>query len=56
MKLRADRHGTFPPGLHWTPGEVREVDGVSEDDLPYWLHQVKPPAPKKKGKAKPKEE
>lgn len=53
--------GTWPMGIHWTPGEVRDVpaSAVSDDDPtpPAGLHAhvqklAAPPAPSTASKAK----
>jgi hypothetical protein len=46
MKLIATATGEWPPGLHWTAGEVREVEVSAGAELPPWLSQDRP----KKGK------
>ncbi len=52
MIYKATTAGTFPPGNHWAPGEVRALD--VDGPVPAWL--VQQPEPKKKApkaKAKP---
>lgn len=46
--LRAKRAGEWPPGLHWTAGEVRKVPGPPSMEPPGWLEPVPPQADKPK--------
>jgi len=41
VKLRSESTGEWPTGLHWTPGEEREVSVPKGADLPSWLVEVK---------------
>ena len=53
MKVQANKAGTFPAGVHWSAGKVREIaveDGV---ELPEWLVEVKATKGKAKKAAKP---
>ena len=45
MKLQATQRGTWPGGVHWPPGEVREIDVPEDAEVPAWL--VAPKAKKK---------
>lgn len=42
MTYRALRVGQWPPGLHWTEGEVRDVP-AEPLDVPAWLVPVAAP-------------
>jgi len=39
-KLISDRHGEYPFGAHWTPGEVRDVSDEDASNAPKWLKAV----------------
>lgn len=41
MKLKATSSGTWPIGVHWTTGEVREIDVEKGVELPAFLVEVK---------------
>tara|TARA_Y100001938_G_scaffold98373_1_gene134615 strand:- start:191 stop:370 length:180 start_codon:yes stop_codon:yes gene_type:complete len=41
MKLEATSSGTWPNGVHWTTGEVREIDVEKGVELPTFLVEVK---------------
>lgn len=48
MTYRALRVGQWPPGLHWTEGETRElgaamVEAAADFDVPAWLVPVAAP-------------
>lgn len=45
MKLKATQKGQWPGRLHWTAGEVREIEVPEGAEVPAWLVEVK--APKK---------
>ena len=47
MKLRSEATGEWPTGLHWTPGEVRDVSVPKGADVPSWLVEVKGKGTKK---------
>lgn len=50
MRLIAARRGEYPIGVHWTAGEVREVDVV---EYPEWLApfpELGPRKPRRKPK------
>lgn len=52
MKRTATERGTWPPGIHWTPGETRDIPDDYPADLsnpPAWLPKAEQPA-----KAKPR--
>lgn len=47
----------FPPGVHWTPGEVRDVEMPEGVEIPACLSPAPKAAPKAKATAiKPKAE
>ena len=54
----ASRRGVYPKGLHWSPGEMRDVSyqaAFDPDKCPDWLTLVpaeKPKPSKKAAKAK----
>ena len=50
MKLTSTRRGEWPTGVHWTPGESREVDVPKGVEVPGWLTPAK--AKKRATKAK----
>jgi hypothetical protein len=50
VKLKSTRRGEWPTGVHWTPGEVRDIEVPEGADVPAWL--VKPKAKKAKAKKK----
>ena len=54
MKVRATRPGTWPAGVHWSEGKVRDLDLGDDKDLPAWLVEVKPGKAKTKTKTKTK--
>lgn len=57
MKLRARQMGEWPPGIHWTAGEVRDVPGGypgADGPLPGWLERQCGAATKKASSSKPK--
>lgn len=41
MKLQATQKGQWPGRLHWTAGEVREVEVPEGAEVPAWLVEVK---------------
>tara|TARA_Y100000593_G_scaffold83477_1_gene157341 strand:+ start:6043 stop:6201 length:159 start_codon:yes stop_codon:yes gene_type:complete len=49
MKLTSSKRGEWPNGVHWTPGECREIDVPKGVDVPAWLTPAKA---KKTAKAK----
>ena len=51
MKYQATARGEWPTGVHWSPGEIRDLDGWpgADGDPPPWLKRAKA-----KAKAKPK--
>ncbi len=51
MKYKATASGEWPTGVHWSPGETRELGEWpgADGDPPPWLKPVKA-----KGKAKAK--
>lgn len=52
MKLQATRRGEWPTGVHWTVGEVRELDVKEGAEIPNFLVSPKPKkAAKKAAKA-----
>jgi hypothetical protein len=51
MKIKSSKHGEYPFGTHWTPGEIREVSPVTAENAPPWLSVVTE-KPKKRAKAK----
>ncbi len=51
MKLKATATGEWPRGLHWTAGEVREVEVSGDVVLPPWLSQDRPKKSKKSKKS-----
>lgn len=52
MRLKASHTGEWPPGLHWTAGEVREVTIPDGAEVPDFLTEAKPAKSKAKSKAK----
>jgi hypothetical protein len=47
MKLKAERTAEWPTGLHWTPGEIRDVQVAEGTEIPAWLVVVKATKAKK---------
>ena len=41
MKLQATQKGQWPGRLHWTAGEVRDVEVPEGAEVPAWLVEVK---------------
>ena len=41
MKLQATQKGQWPGRLHWTAGEVREIEVPEGAEVPAWLVEVK---------------
>jgi len=41
MKLQATEKGQWPGRLHWTAGEVREIEVPEGAEVPAWLVEVK---------------
>ena len=39
--------GEYPPGVHWTPGEVRCLELPKDAELPAWLKVAKASKAKK---------
>lgn len=52
MKLQATESGTWPPGLTWSVGKVRDIELPTDAEPPAWLVPVKATKAKAKGKAK----
>lgn len=50
MKVRATEANSYPAGVRWAVGKVRDIEIPDGDDLPAWLVPVK--ASKAKAKAK----
>lgn len=48
MLLKSKGRGEFPPGVHWTAGEVREVKLAESVEIPAFLEPVKKKAKKAK--------
>ena len=49
MKLQASKVGEWPNGVHWTPGETRDIEVPESAEVPAWLT-----APKAKKASKKK--
>jgi len=58
MKVKAAKAGSYPPGIRWSVGKVRDIVLAKGEELPKWLEVVKEPKAKatKKAKAKTEEE
>lgn len=41
MKLQATQKGQWPGRLHWTAGEVRDIEVPEGAEVPAWLVEVK---------------
>jgi hypothetical protein len=41
MKVRATEANSYPPGVRWAVGKVREIEIQDGEDLPAWLVPVK---------------
>lgn len=41
MKLQATQRGQWPGRLHWTAGEVRDIEVPEGAEVPAWLVEVK---------------
>lgn len=50
MKYQSSKRGEFPPSVHWTEGECRELELPEGTKCPEWLKPIK--ATKKKTKEK----
>ena len=50
MNLTSSKRGEWPNGVHWTPGESREIDVPEGAEIPDWLTPAK--AKKRATKAK----
>lgn len=48
MKLQATRRGEWPTGVHWTAGEIRELDLEEGAEVPDFLVAPKAKKPAKK--------
>ena len=51
MKVRATEANSYPPGVRWSVGKVRDIESPDGDDLPAWLVPVKASKAKTKAKA-----
>lgn len=53
MTYQSTAYGEFPTGVHWTPGEIRDIEAKPED-VPAWLkpYTPTPPAKQKRGTKK----
>lgn len=47
ITLRATAYGSWPPGIEWTPGEVRSLKPhrLPVEAPPAWLEVVPDPSP-----------
>ena len=51
MKLKSTATGEWPAGLHWTPGEVRDIEVSKDAEVPAWLKPAKASKAAKPAKA-----
>lgn len=42
IRFVAETRGEYPPGLHWTAGEVRPLSEADAAEAPAWLSRVEP--------------
>ena len=52
MKVKATEANSYPAGVRWSVGKVREIKVAKGEKLPAWLEVVKEPKAKAKAKAK----
>ena len=50
MKVRATEANSYPPGVRWAVGKVRDIEIADGDVLPVWLVPVKAKAKTKAAK------
>lgn len=48
MKVRATQAGSWPAGVRWSIGKVRDLQVPKGEELPTWLVEVKPKKKTKK--------
>ena len=48
MKVRATQEGSWPAGVRWSIGKVRDLQVPKGEELPTWLVEVKPKKKTKK--------
>ena len=51
MKVKATEANSYPAGVRWSGGKVREIKVAKGEKLPAWLEVVKEPKAKAKAKA-----
>jgi hypothetical protein len=56
MKVRATEANSYPPGVRWSVGKVRDIEIPDGGALPAWLVPVKAAKAKKAKASEPADE